>query len=389
MNKTQINIANSEQIRVLQIIGIVCGGGVESVIMNYYRNIDRSKIQFDFVIDGHGKSLLDDEIISLGGKIYKVEPYKKNILKYMWQIYRIIKDNNYQIVHSNMNTLSVFSLFAAWLAGAKIRIVHNHSTAVKSERLRSILKYILRPFNTIFANQYFACSKLAGRWMFGNSAMDNGKVTIIHNAIDLNKYAYNEQKRITLRKRLGIKKNQLVLGHVGRFVYQKNHEFLIDVFAEVVKKKSDAVLLLIGDGPLKKHIEEKVHQLNLSKNVHFLGLRTDVANLYNAMDVFILPSYYEGLVVVGIEAQANGLYMIASSNISIETKCSELMQFKKLDLGATNWAETIVQLLNTREKISVKQYLRDCYYDIQVTSINLEKLYIKFSMALQSVHYKN
>lgn len=381
MKKARVDMVNSVPIRVLQIIGIVCGGGVESVIMNYYRNINRNKIQFDFVIDGYGKSLLDDEITSLGGKIYKVEPYKKNILKYMWQIYRIIKDNNYQIVHSNMNTLSVFSLFAAWLAGAKIRIVHNHSTAVKSERLRSILKYILRPFNTIFANQYFACSKLAGRWMFGNSAMDNGKVTIIHNAIDLNKYAYNEQKRITLRKELGIKKNQFVLGHVGRFVYQKNHEFLIDVFAEIIKKIPDAILLLIGDGPLKKHIKCKIKQLGLTKNVRFLGLRTDVADLYNAMDVFILPSYYEGLVVVGIEAQANGLHMIVSSTVSSETKCSKLVYFNRLTLGDYNWAKIILQFLSQGNitRIDVKDNLIKYNYDIHREVIVLEKLYEKFN----------
>ena len=292
----------SKPLRVLQIIGIVCGGGVEAVIMNYYRNIDRTKIQFDFVVDGYEKTYLDDEIKAIGGKVYHVEPYRKNIFRYMRQIYKIVRAGHYEIVHSNMNTLSVFSLFSAWLGGARLRILHNHSTAVKGEGKRTMLKYILRPFATLFANRYAACSQLAGKWMYGDKLMTSGKVKVVNNAIDIKKFAYNEEKRQNLQKKLGINKENLVLGHVGRFMYQKNHEFLLEVFAALIKRRPKSMLLLIGEGELRHRMEEKAERLGLMENVRFLGMCTDVADLYNVMDIFVLPSWYEGLPVVSVEA---------------------------------------------------------------------------------------
>ncbi|WP_303104042.1 glycosyltransferase family 1 protein [Megamonas funiformis] len=345
-----------EPIRVLQIIGFVCGGGVESVIMNYYRNIDRKKIQFDFVIDGYEKTSIEDEIISLGGKVYKVEPYTKNIFENIYQVYRIIKSNNYKIVHSNMNTLSVFSLFAAWLAGAKVRILHNHSTAIKNEKVRSIIKYILRPFAVLFANKYMACSKLAGEWMYGKKKMQSGKVKILNNAIDVNAFAYNENLRKKMRADLNISNNTLVIGHVGRFMYQKNHDFLIDIFKDIHEKKENSLLLLIGEGPLRKIIEEKVKSYDLQNNVKFLGLRKDVRNLYNVMDIFILPSWYEGLPVVSVEAQANGLLCFVSDRVSNECNISSSINFINIDKGAKFWSEKILNSRIVRNK-NAKQEL--------------------------------
>ncbi|WP_302048288.1 glycosyltransferase family 1 protein [Megamonas funiformis] len=361
-------------IRVLQIMGIVCGGGVEAVIMNYYRNIDRSKVQFDFVIDGYGKSLLDDEILSLGGKVYKVEPYSKNIFKYIYQIYKIVKQNNYEIVHSNMNTLAVFSLFAAWLAGAKVRILHNHSTAVKSEKLRSAMKYILRPFAPVFANRYMACSKLAGEWMYGKKKMQSGEVKVLNNAIDVDAFAYNEELRKKLRHDLDIDKDTLVIGHVGRFMYQKNHDFLIDVFSEIHKQRSNSFLLLIGDGPLRQSIEEKVKNYGLQDNVKFLGLRKDVKDLYNVMDVFVLPSWYEGLPVVSVEAQANGLPCFVSDKVSKECNLSSSMHFISLDKNADIWSKEILNSKLTRNK-SAKQELIANNFEIKNETRKLIGLY--------------
>ncbi|WP_455630340.1 glycosyltransferase family 1 protein [Megamonas sp.] len=361
-------------IRVLQIMGIVCGGGVESVIMNYYRNIDKTKIQFDFVIDGYEKSLLDDEILSLGGRVYKVEPYSKNIFKYMYQIYRIVKDNNYEIVHSNMNTLAVFSLFAAWLAGAKVRILHNHSTAVKSEKLRSVMKYILRPFAPIFANRYMACSFLAGEWMYGKKKMQAGKVKVLNNAIDVDKFAYNPEMRKELRDELNISEDTLVIGHVGRFMYQKNHDFLIDIFKEIHIQKANSLLLLIGDGPLRHIIEEKVKNYNLQDSVKFLGLRKDVKDLYNVMDVFVLPSWYEGLPVVSVEAQANGLPCFVSDRVSKECKLSSSMNFVSLDKLANHWSKEILNSNFNRNK-NAKQELKENKFDIHSEAINLMNFY--------------
>jgi glycosyltransferase EpsF len=358
----------------------VAGGGVEAVIMNYYEHIDRSKIQFDFVVHRDSPVDITGKVESMGGKVYKVTPYTKNIYSFMYDIYKIIRKNKYQIIHSNMNTLSVFSLFPAWLAGAKIRILHNHSTSVPSEIRRNIMKIILRPIAKLFANQYIACSKVAAEWMYGKRDVCNGKVIIIYNAIDLNKYAFNKECREKIRKELRLE-NKFVIGHVGRFMYQKNHKFLIDVFFNIVKKKTNAELLLIGNGLLKKRIEEKCKNLHIEKKVQFLGLRDNVQDLYNAMDIFILPSYYEGLGMVGIEAQANGLHVIGSSNVPYEMKCSELVYFENLHMGANFWAKTILKFLDS-EKINrcdVRENLIKSGYDIYIASMDLERLYMKLN----------
>ncbi|SDO97416.1 Glycosyltransferase involved in cell wall bisynthesis [Selenomonas ruminantium] len=339
-----------DSIRVLQIIGIVCGGGVEAVIMNYYRNLDRSKIQFDFVVDGYDKTILDDEILSLGGKVYHVEPYRRNIFRYMKQVYWIVKKENYDIVHVNMNTLSIFSLFPAWLAGAKIRILHNHSTAVKNEGVRSILKKVLRPLAPLFANRYAACSVLAGRWMYGEKRVNSGGIKIIRNAIDVNEYAYSSDLRKKYRTELGIADDILVIGHVGRFMFQKNHAFLLKIFNEVCKRSSKAMLLLVGEGELRMEMERCAARYGIADRVRFLGLRRDVHQLYNAMDVFVLPSWYEGLPVVSVEAQANGLRSLFSTNVTAESGITRSAEFYPLTEGADKWAEHILQGNNRRNE---------------------------------------
>lgn len=363
-------------VRVLQIIGIVCGGGVEAVIMNYYRHIDRSKIQFDFVVDGYEKTALDDEIESLGGKVYHVEPYKKNIFRYMRQIYHIVHDNHYNIVHSNMNTLSVFSLFPAWLAGAHQRILHNHSTAVRSEGMRSMMKMILRPFAPLFANRYAACSRLAGDWMYGKTMMASGRVTVINNAVDLDEYAFSQELREKYRQELHIPADAFVVGHVGRFMYQKNHTFLIDIFREIARQNPKAVLMLVGDGELRPEIEQKVASYNLADKVRFLGLRKDVKKLYNCMDVFVLPSWYEGLPVVSVEAQANGLTSIFSDQVTKESSLTQSALFINLKDGAINWAMCILRVHSGRN-INALSDLRNAGFDIKERSRFLEKWYIR------------
>lgn len=344
---------NKEPTRVLQIVGIACNGGVEAVVLNYYRHMDKSKVQFDFVVHKHPAENFVAEVKKGGGRLYEVTPYTKNIFAFTYEIYKIIRNGRYEIVHSNMNSLSVFPLFAAWLAGAKVRILHNHTTDAKTEGLRTILKRVLRPFAKMFANRYWACSNLAGEWMYGKKAVQSGKITIIPNAIDLEKFAFNPDKRKLLRQKLGLE-NKFVLGHIGRFVYQKNHSFLIDVFAEVVKVKPEARLMLVGDGELRKNIEEKVASLGLQDKVLFLGNRNDVADLYNAMDIFLLPSHYEGLPVVGVEAQANGLKCIMSDQVTEECKMLNSIAFLPLNIQIALWVEEIIYGRSIREDNAVK-----------------------------------
>ena len=365
-------------IRILQIIGIVCGGGVEAVIMNYYRHIDRTKVQFDFVVDGYEKTILDDEIQALGGTVYHVEPYKKNIFRYMNQIYHIIHDNHYDIVHSNMNTLSLFSLFPAWLAGAHHRILHNHSTAVRSEGMRSVMKQILRPFAPLFANHYLACSRLAGNWMYGKEMMSSGKVMVINNAIDLDNYVYSPEIRRRYRRDLQIPVDALVIGHVGRFMYQKNHGFLIDVFHEIALRSKNTFLISIGDGELRSEIEAKARAMGLESRIRFLGLRKDVQSLYNAMDVFVLPSWYEGLPVVSIEAQANGLRCVFSDRVTKESGLTRNTEFYSLEEGASAWAEKILKL-STERNAKAKEDMSASGFDIHVQASKLLSWYMTFS----------
>lgn len=364
-------------IRVLQILGIVAGGGVESVIMNYYEHIDRSKVQFDFIVHNDNKIDITSRVEALGGRVYKVTPYYKNPVAFVMDIYNVIKQNHYRIVHSNMNTLSAFPLFAAWLAGVPVRILHNHSTSSPGETKRNVMKAVLRPFAKLFANQYFACSRLAAEWMYGKQMVDAGKVNIIHNAIDLDKFAFNPEKRATLRKELGLE-GTFVIGHVGRFMFQKNHEFLIDIFAEVAKENPKARLLLIGDGPLRAHIEEKVHRLGLTDKVQFLGIRKDVADLYNVMDLFLLPSHYEGLPVVGVEAQANGLPMIVSTDVTLEMKVTDIVTYERVEDNAAQWVEDVNRCIRKKEtRMDTHKQMEKAGFDIVREGVNMTEKYLR------------
>ena len=372
IDEERSEVMEKKPIRVLQIIGDVVGGGVEQVILNYYSHIDRNEIQFDFVVHNGALQSYIDNIKHLGGKVYEITPYKSNPIKTIFEMYNIMK-NKYKIVHSNMNALSVFPLLAAYLACVPVRILHNHSTDTKAEPLRTFIKHLLRPFAKLFANQYWACSRLAGEWMYGKKAVESGQVTIINNAIDLKKFAFNKDKRNKLREELGLQ-DCFVIGHVGRFMKQKNHDFLIDIFAEVVKQKENARLLLIGDGPLRKQIEDKVKALGLAKKVIFTGVRSDVADLYNAMDVFVLPSLYEGLGMVAVEAQANGLPVVASTEVPMEAKVSEKIKFENLKSNIRLWVEKLLSF-SDKDRNGRDASLIDIRFDIKVEAVKLGRRY--------------
>lgn len=359
-------------IRVAQIVGKMNNGGVETLVMNYYRYIDKSRVQFDFIFDSDSKNPPIKEIELLGGRAYSVTPYK-NIIKYIFQVYKLLKNNKYEIVHSHLNTLSVFPLLAAFLSGTKIRIAHNHSTAVKGEP-KTILKDLLKPFAKIFATHYFACSEYAGRWLFGDKCFDKGRVTIINNAIDLSRFTFNKSKRNLIRTRLGFD-NKLVIGHVGRVVYPKNHEFLIDIFEQIYKKNKNASLLLIGEGDLKPNIIEKIKALNLENAVTFLGIVKDVALLYQAMDTFVLPSLYEGFGMVAIEAQAAGIKVFCSQAVPKEVKVSDLVEFISLEKSAAYWADIILENYKSNKSVDYIEQVRKAGFDVEIEAEKLLNCY--------------
>lgn len=365
---------DDEPVRVAQIMGKWVGGGVESVVMNYYRHIDRTKIQFDFICDDDSTNIPYEEIEKLGGKVILIPPYQK-VFKYHNKLKKILKEGHYKIVHSHINTLSVFSLFAAKCAGVPVRIAHSHSTTNPKEKKKNIMKMVLRPFSKIFATDYLCCSELAGRWLFGDKEYDNGNVFLLNNAIDLDKFKYDNKVRKAKRKELNINDDTFVVGHLGRFVAQKNHTFLIDIFNEINKQNRNSILLLAGQGPLMEEMIEKVNNLGLNESVRFLGQRNDASELYQAFDLFLLPSLYEGLPVVGVEAQASGNLCYLSSDMTKETKVLDSTVFMSLDSSAKEWADNIISSSKEFKKHDTKKEVSKYGFNIKDEAIKLENKY--------------
>lgn len=364
----------NKPIIVAQIMGKWVGGGVESVIMNYYKHIDRSNVQFDFICDSDSTNIPYEEIEKLGGRVILCPPYQK-LFNYIKFLTKLFKDNKYTIIHSNINVLSVFPLYAAKKAGVPVRIAHSHSTSNKKEWKKNVVKNILRPFSKRYATDYFSCSELAGRYMFGDKTFNEGKVSVINNAIDLDEFKYDKKLRNKKRKELSIDDDTLVIGHIGRYVAQKNHEYLIDIFNEVHKKNKKAILLLVGQGPKEELIKEKVKELKLTKYVKFLGQRSDVKELYQAMDVFLLPSLYEGLPVVGVEAQASGLLCILSSSMTKETKVLDSTRFVDLEVSPKEWARLLLDDCSSYKVKSTKEEMTKNNFNIAEEASKLEKIY--------------
>ena len=247
-----------------------------------------------------------------------------------------------------MNALSIFPLMAAKKAGIKVRIAHSHSTANRKEWKKTLVKNMLRPFSKVYATHLFACSQLAGEWLFGRKTQSKGKVTIINNAIDFERFVYNESERNKIRQEYKIT-DKFVIGHVGRFMQQKNHKFLIDVFKELKNHRDDCVLFLIGEGELSESLHDYVSKLDLTDSVIFAGARSDVEKFYNAFDCFVLPSLYEGLGLVLVEAQASGLKCLASNSIPNESNISGKVKFLKLNNQI--WVDEILKLVNQQDLV--------------------------------------
>ena len=364
-------------IRIAQIMGKWVGGGVEAVVMNYYRNIDKEKIQFDFICDSDSTDIPYKEIEDLGGKVILVPPYQK-IFKYHKELKRVLKEGNYKIVHSHINTLSVFSLYAAKKAGVPVRIAHSHSTTNKKEWKKNLLKQVLRPLAKKYATHYFACTEHAGRWMFNNKEINKGNVYILNNAIDLDKYKYSKKIRDKKREELGIKENAFVIGHIGRFMPVKNHQFILDVFNEIHKENKNAILLLAGKGPLLEEMKGKVKELKLTRYVKFLGQRNDVNELYQAFDAFIFPSLYEGLGMVAIEAQVSGLPCVVSTEVPSIVKVTDCLEFLELEDTVNTWKNVLLDKTNEKRKNHVEE-IKKAGFDIKEEAIKLEKEYLKLS----------
>ena len=356
-------------IRVLHIVTDMNRGGLETMIMNYYRHIDRSRVQFDFLVHRSARAAYDDEIESLGGHIYRISGLNPLSLSYYHELDVFFKEHTeHKIVHSHLDCMSAYPLRAAKKAGVPVRIAHAHSTKQDND-WKYIFKLISKKFITRYSTDLFACSKSAGKWMFGT---DN--VTVLNNAIDTEKYVFNPSIREEIRQRLELE-NSAVIGHVGRFSPVKNHDFIIEVFKSVKNMCPNSKLLLIGDGARKNEIQQKVDQLNLSSDVIFVGSSSNVDMYLQAMDVFVFPSHYEGLGIAAVEAQTAGLPCIVSDKVPSDCSVtSDLVSFLPLTAGAEKWAKLVYSKLNTK-RTNRGEEVKSCGYDIFSQSIKLEEFY--------------
>lgn len=367
-----------EPIHVLVLDTVMDRGGAEAMIMNYMRNIDRDTIKFDFMVNRDYKAAYEDEIEALGGKIYRTCPmYPKLFRQYKKEVREILKAHpEYKIIHSNLEERSYFALKEAKKLGVPVRISHSHNRPL-GINLKLIVRYYFRFMLKFYNTHMFACGEEAGEWLYGKKNRD--RVIVMKNAIDAQQYRYNEQIQNEVRKELGIE-GKKVIGHVGRFFPQKNHEFLIDIFKAVHDKDSETILLLVGGGEaddaLKNQIKEKVKTLGLEDAVIFLGVREDVERVVQAFDVFLLPSLFEGLPVTMVEAQAAGLPCVISDKVPIQCDITGNVEVVKLEDSPEQWAEKICELADNFEKRDTYEKIVQAGFDIKENAKWLKEFYV-------------
>lgn len=359
---------NNEKVKVLYFVDRMRHGGIQQLAVEIAKHMSKD-IQMDFLVLNDGQTYpLEDTIKELGYNLYKVNAwiYKPtDYMNYYREIDKFFKSHHdYKVVHINTSSKNFLILKIAKKYKIPVRIAHSHNIGFQSKSKAQILMgNMFKPLLKKYATDYFACSKLAGEWLFGKKNVENGKVKIIHNAVDYQKFKLNKEVRKNIRKDLNID-DKIVIGHVGRFTNQKNHTFLIDVFNEIHKKNKNTVLMLIGIGEKEEEIKEKVKSLNIEQNVLFLGFKDNVNELMWAMDVFLMPSLYEGLPVVGVEAQATGMPCIMSKDVvTDEVKITSGVKFISLNEPAEKWAEEILnsdlKRKNTEEELKNAGYFID------------------------------
>ncbi len=359
-------------IRVLHVVTFMGRGGLETMLMNYYRSIDRTKVQFDFLVHRDFRADYDDEIESLGGKIHRIPRLVPWSFKYRNALNNFFKTHpEYKIVHVHQDCLSSIICKSAKKNGVPVRIAHSHNNN-QDKNLKYLIKLFYRHFIPKYATKLMSCSNEAGRWMFGDHDF-----IILPNAIDTHKFAFSDETAKKIRSEHSIDNKTLVLGHVGRFEPQKNHDFLIDIFYEV-QKSVPAKLMLVGDGYLRKSIEEKVNSLGICDKLIFTGVQNNVHELLQAMDVFIFPSLYEGFGISVIEAQSVGLPCIISDTISRECSVTDLVERLSLNDSPETWRNAILKQAN-KMRIDRSTDIKNCGFDIAQSAEWLCDYYMKNS----------
>lgn len=357
--------------RICNIVCDITSGGVESVLINYFSRMDLSNYELDLMTYGIASESCAEKFRKLGFNIIVVPPKREGFFRSVREMDKVIKAGKYDILHAHLTEWNCIPMFLGWKDGVKMRISHSHMADFPKGWKAKLLLYVQKLLNKGFANILCACGDDAAKYLYGQKTIKRGKVRIINNAIDVERFKPNETVRKAVRDELGISEKTLCVGHIGRFLEQKNHTFLIDVYAELKKLREDSCLILLGIGPLEEEIKEKVNKLGLSSSVMFLGIRDDPERLYQAMDVFCLPSLYEGLPVVGIEVQAAGVPCVMSDKVSQKVKITSLVNMLGLEEEAKTWAE---KLLCVSEVDKSNRYFPS-EYDISKTCNQWRSLY--------------
>ena len=366
--------------KVLHIVGGMNVGGTETMLMNIYRNIDREKYEFHFVSYYNKKGFYDDEIKKLGGKIIHMNfSHRFGAISSFFQLRKLIKENNYEIVHTHTLFNCGIGVLAAYLGGAKVRISHAHTVFEKEDSaLKKIYMYMMKKLIRIYSNNFLACSEKAGIFLFGKDILKKENYSFLPNYVDYKKYM-NKLSRENVRYELGIEKDEIVLGHVGRLIPLKNHIFILDIIKLMKEKGKKVKAIFVGDGDQRENIEKKIKEYSLEKNIIITGMVTNPEKYMKAMDIFLLPSIYEGFGLVLLEAQASNLSCLTSENIQDEIDLElGLVTKMRLDDGIESWSNKIMEILKNKKIISKDKLERaflDKEYDLDCILKKIESIY--------------
>lgn len=360
------------KIKVMHFVSGLVSGGVEQMLCNYCRFMDHNR--YEFVVVYQHEPVIDclEKIEAAGCKTVRITARCENFLVNLIQAYKVIKKYNPDIVHAHMNLMNFCALFPALLAGVKIRISHSHIAEMDLSLLFWIIGAISKLLIMVSANELIACGYEAGIYMYGKKRMASGKVKLVENAVDLEYFEQNDELRRSFRKRLNIE-NKFVIGHVGRFTNQKNQIRLIKIFKSILEIESDSILLLVGTGELEADIKREVEILNLEKSILFLGTTKNMKEIYSSIDVFVLPSLYEGFPVVAIEVQAADIPAVFSDTIALTCKITDAVTFLSLDVSDQKWAQTILDVYNNKKINDLKELKNR--YDIRGKAQMLDDYY--------------
>lgn len=368
-------------VRVLQVIGAMDRGGAETLLMNLYRNIDRNLVQFDFLVNEENACDFDSEIQGLGGRIFRIPRYKLfNYYSYKTACKRFFSQHKYPVVHGHIGLPAPIYLNEASKSGA-YTIAHSHAQNFPISPSEIVFRVCARPVRHV-ADYYLACSEQAGVDRFGTEIVEGPSFQILKNGVDTSVLSFDVQKRSEARAELGLDEDMLVLGHIGRLTEVKNHKFLFEVFDSIHQRVPRSVLLLAGRGELEMQLRETARQMGLSDSIVFLGVRDDVPSLLCALDLFIFPSFAEGLPCAVIEAQASGLPVLLSNGVPDAARVLSTTIRLDLSVGADVWADRALQtfdMCKSNDRNCAKDIIEKSGFDIRTSAEWLQELYLRHS----------